>query len=46
LQGTVIRKKNKTTLVLKVSFLQQGVSLEIDNRLVEPVVDLQSALVS
>jgi transcription antitermination factor NusG len=37
LTGTVIRRKNKTTLTLKVSFLQQGASVEMDGWMVEPI---------
>jgi transcriptional antiterminator RfaH len=37
LSGTVIRHKNRTTLILKVSFLQQGASVEIENWMVEPI---------
>ena len=37
LQGTVIRRKNKMTLMLKVSFLQQGASVEIESWMVEPI---------
>jgi len=37
LTGTVLRHKNKTTLILKVSFLQQGASVEIENWMVEPI---------
>jgi transcription antitermination factor NusG len=36
LTGTVIRHKNRTTLMLKVSFLQQGATVEIENWMVEP----------
>jgi transcription antitermination factor NusG len=38
LQGTVIRRKNRMTLTLKVSFLQQGASVEIDSWMVVPVL--------
>jgi transcription antitermination factor NusG len=38
LQGTVIRRKNKMTLTLKVSFLQQGASVEMDSWMVEPIL--------
>jgi transcription antitermination factor NusG len=41
LQGTVIRHKNKTTLILKVAFLHQAASVEIDNWMVEPILNLQ-----
>lgn len=37
LTGSVLRHKNKTTLILKVSFLQQGASVEIENWMVEPI---------
>jgi len=36
LTGTVLRHKNRTTLFLKVSFLQQGATVEIENWMVEP----------
>ena len=38
LQGIIIRHKNKTTLTVKVSFLQQGASVEMDNWMVEPIL--------
>jgi transcription antitermination factor NusG len=37
LRGTVIRHKNKMTLTLKITFLQQGASVEIDSWMVEPI---------
>ncbi len=43
LQGTVIRRKNKTTLTLKVSFLHQGASVELENWMVEPVLSPRRA---
>jgi len=43
LQGTVIRHKNKSTLILKVAFLQQAASVEIDNWMVEPILNPPSA---
>jgi transcriptional antiterminator RfaH len=43
LHGTVIRHKNKTTLTVKVSFLQQGASVELDNWMVEPILDATRA---
>jgi transcription antitermination factor NusG len=39
MQGTVIRHKNKTNLILKVSFLQQGASVEMENWMVEPITE-------
>jgi transcriptional antiterminator RfaH len=39
LEGTVIRRKNKMTLTLKVSFLQQGASVEMEDWMVEPILD-------
>jgi transcriptional antiterminator RfaH len=45
LHGTVIRHKNKTTLVLKVSFLQQGALVEIDHWMVEPVQQMHAAAI-
>jgi hypothetical protein len=38
LEGTVIRRKNKLTLTLKVSFLQQGASVELESWMVEPIL--------
>jgi hypothetical protein len=38
LQGIIIRHKNRTTLTVKVSFLQQGASVEMDNWMVEPIL--------
>jgi len=37
LEGTVIRHRGRTRLLLSVSFLQQGVSIEIDGFLLEPI---------
>ncbi|HTQ40343.1 MAG TPA: transcription termination/antitermination NusG family protein [Pirellulales bacterium] len=37
LEGSVIRRKNETRLMVWVTMLQQGVSLEIDDYLLEPV---------
>jgi transcription antitermination factor NusG len=37
MKGTVMRYKNKVTLILKVSFLQQGASVEIDSWMIEPI---------
>jgi hypothetical protein len=34
--GTVVRRDNETRLVLQVSMLGQGASLEIDTDLLEP----------
>jgi transcription antitermination factor NusG len=38
LHGTVIRHKNKMTLTLKVTFLQQGAAVEMESWMVEPIV--------
>jgi transcriptional antiterminator RfaH len=38
LEGIVVRRKNETRLVVWVKLLQQGVSLEIDDFLLEPTV--------
>ena len=43
LNGTVLRHKNKTTLILKVAFLQQGASVEIDHWMVVPTQTLLTA---
>jgi len=37
LEGTVIRYRGRTRLLVAVSFLQQGVSIEIDGFLLEPI---------
>lgn len=37
LEGTVIHRKNAKRLVLSVNYLQQGVSVEIDDFMVEPI---------
>ena len=37
LEGTVVKRKNETRLVVWVTMLKQGVSLEIDDFLLEPV---------
>ena len=37
MEGTVVTHRGKTRLVVAVSFLQQGVSIEIDNFLLEAV---------
>jgi transcriptional antiterminator RfaH len=37
MEGTVIKRKNETRLMVWVTMLQQGVSLEIDDFLLEPV---------
>ncbi len=37
LEGIVLRRKNETRLVVWVKLLQQGVSLEIDDFLLEPI---------
>jgi transcriptional antiterminator RfaH len=39
MQGTVIRHKNKISLILKVAFLQQGASVELENWMVEPLLE-------
>jgi transcriptional antiterminator RfaH len=38
LEGTVLRRKNQTRLVVWVKMLHQGVSLEIEDCLLEPVL--------
>jgi len=38
MQGIVHRRKNKMTLILKVSFLQQMASVELDDWMVEPIL--------
>ncbi len=37
LEGTVVRRKKQTRLVIGITMLQQGVSLEIDDFLLEPI---------
>lgn len=37
LEGTVVSRTGTTRLIVAVNFLQQGVSLEIDNFLIEPL---------
>lgn len=37
LEGTVLSRKSRTRLVVAVDFLQQGVSVEIDDYLLEPI---------
>jgi transcriptional antiterminator NusG len=44
LHGTIIRHKNRTALVLKISFLQQGASVEMENWMVEPISDCANAI--
>jgi len=39
MQGTVIRHKNKVSLFLKVAFLQQGASVELETWMVEPLLE-------
>ena len=36
-EGTVIRREGKTRLLLTIQFLEQGVSMELDEALLEPV---------
>lgn len=36
-EGTVIRREGKTRLLLSVHFLEQGISIEIEEGLVEPI---------
>ena len=36
LEGTIIQRRNTTRLVIAVNYLQQGVSIQIDDFLVEP----------
>ena len=38
LEGTVIHRRGKTRLLVAVKMLQQGVSLEIDDFQLEPLV--------
>ena len=35
-EGTVIRREGKTRLLLSIQFLEQGVSMEMDEGLLEP----------
>ena len=37
LEGTILRRKNGNRLLVAVNYLQQGVSIEIDDFMVEPV---------
>jgi hypothetical protein len=37
LEGIVVRRTQRATLVLEVSILRQGASLEVDLDLIEPV---------
>lgn len=37
MEGVILKRKGKTRLQVSVSFLQQGVSIEIDSFLVEPL---------
>ena len=37
LEGTIIRRNGKTRLLVAVNYLQQGVSVEIDDFMVEPI---------
>jgi hypothetical protein len=37
MEGIVVRRKNQTRLVVWVKMLQQGVSLEIEDYLLEPI---------
>jgi len=36
-EGTVIRREGKTRLLLSIQFLEQGVSMEMDEGLLEPI---------
>lgn len=36
-EGTVIRREGKTRLLLSIQFLEQGVSMELDEGLLEPI---------
>jgi transcriptional antiterminator RfaH len=36
-EGTVIRREGKTRLLLTIRFLEQGVSMELDEALLEPL---------
>ena len=36
-EGTVIRREGKTRLLLSIKFLEQGVSMEMDEGLLEPI---------
>jgi len=37
LEGTVLRRRGKTRLLVAVNFLQQGASVEVDDFLLEPI---------
>ena len=37
-EGTVLRREGKTRLLLSIQFLEQGVSMEMDEGLLEPIV--------
>ncbi len=37
LEGTVMKRRGKTRLLVSINFLQQGASVEIDNFLLEPL---------
>jgi transcriptional antiterminator RfaH len=37
LEGTIIQRRNSTRLLIAVKYLQQGVSVQIDDFLVEPI---------
>ena len=37
LEGTIIRRENMTRLLIAVTYLQQGVSIQIDDFMVEPL---------
>jgi hypothetical protein len=37
LEGTIIRRNRKTRLLIAVNYLQQGVSIEIDDFMLEPL---------
>ena len=36
-EGTVLRREGKSRLLLAINFLEQGVSMEIDEALLEPL---------
>jgi hypothetical protein len=37
MEGIIVKRRGRTRLLVAVSFLQQGVSIEIDSYLVEPI---------
>ena len=36
-EGTVVRREGKTRLLLSIQFLEQGVSMELDEAVLEPL---------